>query len=110
MVDRLDAAGHDVTVMARRPEAQETAEGAGLTWAASVAETVRDADAVFVVVFTDDQVWSVCLGDGNALSAMKSAATLVLHTTCDPATAEALQTRQTSEGSASLMPPLGGPH
>jgi 3-hydroxyisobutyrate dehydrogenase len=46
MLDHLVAAGHDVTVLVRRPEARAAAEADRLTWAETVAATVRDADAV----------------------------------------------------------------
>jgi 3-hydroxyisobutyrate dehydrogenase-like beta-hydroxyacid dehydrogenase len=85
MLDRLIAAGHDVTLLVRRPQARAAAEADGLTCAGTVAATVRDADAVFVVVLTDEQVRSVCLGLDGAIAAMKPGAALVQHTTCDPA-------------------------
>ena len=50
MVDRLMAAGHDVTVLVRRPEARAAAEADGLTCADTVPAAVKDADAAFVVV------------------------------------------------------------
>jgi 3-hydroxyisobutyrate dehydrogenase len=87
MLDRLVAAGHDVSVLVRRPQARAAAEAAGLSWAGTVAATVRDADAVFVVVLTDEQVRSVCLGPDGAIAAMKPGATLIQHTTSDPLTA-----------------------
>ncbi|MFF3378044.1 NAD(P)-dependent oxidoreductase [Streptomyces sp. NPDC002680] len=94
IVDRLRAAGHDVTVLVRRPQSRATAEteadADGLTWAPTIAETVRDADAVFVAVLTDEQVRSVCLGPDGALAAMRPGATLIQHTTSDPATAHLL--------------------
>ena len=50
MVDRLVAAGYRPVVHARRPQTQAAAEAGGLRWAASIAETVRDADLVLTVV------------------------------------------------------------
>ena len=71
MVDRLVAAGHDVTALVRRPDAQKGAEAEGLNCADSVAATVDGAEAVFVVVLNDEQVRSVCLGAYGAIAAMK---------------------------------------
>jgi 3-hydroxyisobutyrate dehydrogenase-like beta-hydroxyacid dehydrogenase len=51
-----------------------------------VATTVREAEVVFVVVLNDDQVRSVCLGSDGAVELMTPEATLIQHTTCDPAT------------------------
>ena len=111
MLDRLIAAGHDVTVLVRRPQARAAAEADGLTWAGTVAATVRDADAVFVVVLTDELVRSVCLGRDGAIAAMKAGAALVQHTTCDPATVELLAGAGADRGIRVLDAALsGGPH
>ena len=111
ILDRLAAAGHDVTVLARRPETRAAAEADGLTWAGTVAETVRDADAAVVVVLTDEQVRSVCLGPDGALGAMKPGAVLVQHTTSAPATAQSLVEAGTERGIGVLDAALsGGPH
>jgi 3-hydroxyisobutyrate dehydrogenase-like beta-hydroxyacid dehydrogenase len=111
MLGRLVAAGHDVTVLVRRPPARAAAEAAGLPWAGTVAEAVRDADAVFVVVLTDEQVRSVCLGPDGAIAAMKPGTTLIQHTTSDPATAELLTGAGAERGVRVLDAALsGGPH
>lgn len=111
MLDRLMAAGHEVTVLVRRPQARAAAESAGLSWAGTVAAAVRDADAVFVVVLTDEQVRSVCLGPDGAIAAMKPGATLIQHTTSDPATAELLTGAGAERGIRVLDAALsGGPH
>ena len=85
MVDRLVAAGYLPVVHARRPQTQAAAEAAGLRWAESIAETVRDADLVLTVVFDETQLRSVTLGPDGALAAMKPGSIVVQHTTCDPA-------------------------
>jgi 3-hydroxyisobutyrate dehydrogenase len=111
MLGRLVAAGHDVTVLVRRPQARAAAEADGLTWAGTVAATVRDADAVFVVVLTDEQVRAVCLGREGGIAAMKPGATLVQHTTCDPATVQSLAETGADLGIGVLDAALsGGPH
>ena len=117
MLGRLAAAGHDVTVLIRNPragaaaETVEAAEAAGVSWTETVTATVRDADAVFVVVLTDDQVRSVCLGPDGAIEAMKPGATLVQHTTCDPATLQLLDAAGAERGIAVLDAAVsGGPH
>ncbi|MGH3246190.1 MAG: NAD(P)-dependent oxidoreductase [Trebonia sp.] len=111
MLDRLVAAGHDVTVLVRRAQARAAAEAGGLPWAGTVAEAVRDADAVVVVVLTDDQVRSVCLGPDGAIAAMTPGATLIQHTTSDPVTAELLTEAGAGRGIRVLDAALsGGPH
>ncbi len=86
MLDHLIAAGHDVTVLTRRAQTRTAAEADGLTCADTITETVRDADAVFVVVLKDAQVRSVCLDADGALAGLRPGATLIQHTTCDPLT------------------------
>ncbi|MBL7502578.1 NAD(P)-dependent oxidoreductase [Frankia sp. CNm7] len=111
MVDRLIAAGHEVTVLVRRPEARAAAEADGLTCVDTVPAAVRDADAVFVVVLTDEQVRSVCLGPEGALTAMKPGAVLIQHTTSDPTTAQLLVEAGAVRGIGVLDAALsGGPH
>jgi len=85
MVDRLAAAGYVPVVHARRAQTQAAAEAAGLRWAGSIAETVREADLVLTVVFDEAQLRSVTLGRDGALAAMKRGSILIQHTTCDPA-------------------------
>jgi 3-hydroxyisobutyrate dehydrogenase-like beta-hydroxyacid dehydrogenase len=111
MIDRLVAAGHDVSTLMRRPRARAAAEAAGLAWAGTVTATARDADAVIVVVLTDEQVRSVCLGPDGAIAAMKPGATLIQHTTSDPVTAELLTAAGAERGIRVLDAALsGGPH
>jgi 3-hydroxyisobutyrate dehydrogenase-like beta-hydroxyacid dehydrogenase len=111
MAGRLAAAGHDVTVLARRPEARETAEADGLAWADTVAGAVRAADLVVTVVLTDEQVRSVCLDADGAIAAMQPGAVIVQHTTCDPATPPLIAARAAERGIAVLDAALsGGPH
>ena len=111
MIDRLVGAGHDVTVLVRRPEARPEAEAAGLHCAETVVATVAGAEVVFVVVLNDEQVRSVCLAPQGAVAAMEPGATLIQHTTCDPSTlprlAEAGETRGIGVLDAALS---GGPH
>jgi 3-hydroxyisobutyrate dehydrogenase-like beta-hydroxyacid dehydrogenase len=90
IVDRLVAAGHDVTILARNPQTQAQADADGLTWAQTAVAAARDADVVFSVVLNDDQIRSVFLGPEGVIAAMKPGATIVQHTTSDPSTAHLL--------------------
>ena len=111
IVDRLMTAGHEVTLHTRRPETRAIALKAGASWADTIEETVRGADAVVVVVLTDEQVRSVCLGPDGALAAMPAGATLVQHTTSDPETARLLFEAGAECGVGVLDAALsGGPH
>lgn len=111
MLERLQAAGHPVTVFVRRPEARAALEAAGIRCAHSLAATVRDAAVVFSVVQTDAQVQSVCLGPEGAIAHMQPGASLVQHTTCDPLTVERVAAEATPRGIGVLDAALsGGPH
>lgn len=111
MARRLAAAGHDVTVLARRPQAVDAAEADGLAWADTVTAAVRDADLVFTVVLTDKQVRTVCLGPDGAITAMRPGAVIIQHTTCDPVTPELIASRAADRGIEVLDAALsGGPH
>ena len=111
IVDRLVNAGHDVIALVRQPEARAAAEAEGLTCADSVAATVHDADAVFCVVVTDEQVRSVCLGPDGAIAGMNAGATLIQHTTSDPETALLIAEEGAQRGIKVLDAALSGsPH
>ncbi|MFJ4788656.1 NAD(P)-dependent oxidoreductase [Streptomyces sp. NPDC088794] len=111
MIDRLTTAGHDVTVHARTPRTRAAATADGLTVADTVAATVEGAHAVFVTVLTDAQVREVCLGPDGAVAGMRPGATLVQHTTCDPATVGAVAEAGAARGVDVLDAALsGGPH
>jgi 3-hydroxyisobutyrate dehydrogenase-like beta-hydroxyacid dehydrogenase len=111
IVDRLRAAGHDVSVQLRRDEAQQAADAEGLRWSASVAEAVAGAEVVIVVVLSDAQLREVCLAEDGAIAHMAPGSLLVSHTTCDPATVLAIGATASERGIGLLDAALsGGPH
>jgi 3-hydroxyisobutyrate dehydrogenase-like beta-hydroxyacid dehydrogenase len=140
MVDRLVAAGHDVTVLARSQTARAAIAAAGAHPVSDLAETARGAAVVCVCVFTDAQVIEVCLGgrspetrvavaqrptlpeavahhprtprsDSGLLAAMGEDATLVVHTTGNPRTAQAIAAHAAGRGVRVVDAPVsGGPH
>ncbi|PND54929.1 6-phosphogluconate dehydrogenase [Mycobacterium sp. ENV421] len=110
MVQRLAGAGHDVTVLGRTPEKLIAAGELGATAAGSAADVAREADAVVLCVFTDEQVRQIVLAD-NLLGAMRQGAVLILHTTGNPRTAEAIAAHADELGIGVLDAPVsGGPH
>ncbi|MBB3750646.1 3-hydroxyisobutyrate dehydrogenase-like beta-hydroxyacid dehydrogenase [Mycolicibacterium sp. BK634] len=110
MVRRLADAGHDVTVLGRAPEKLVAAQELGAKSTGSLADLARDADAVVVCVFTDEQVRQICLTD-DLLGTMREGAVLVLHTTGSPRTAEAIAEKAGARGVDVLDAPVsGGPH
>jgi 3-hydroxyisobutyrate dehydrogenase-like beta-hydroxyacid dehydrogenase len=85
MVRRLAAAGHDVIVHARRPEARERCEALGLAATPELRGAVTGAEAVVVCVFSDAQLLDAALGTEGFLSGMEVGALLIIHTTGSPA-------------------------
>jgi 3-hydroxyisobutyrate dehydrogenase-like beta-hydroxyacid dehydrogenase len=84
MLERLRAAGHDVTFRARRAEVIEHATRAG----AVAADGFGDRDVVIVCVYSDEQVREV---GPEVLASMEAGSVLVNHTTGRPSTATWLQ-------------------
>jgi 3-hydroxyisobutyrate dehydrogenase-like beta-hydroxyacid dehydrogenase len=101
MLERLRAAGHDVSFRARRPEVTARAEGLGAKPAADFA----DRDAVIICVYSDDQVRDV---GPEAVAGMRPGATLVNHTTGSPGTVTLLAEAAAPRGVRVLDAALSG--
>jgi 3-hydroxyisobutyrate dehydrogenase-like beta-hydroxyacid dehydrogenase len=56
MVERLAAAGHDLVVYARRPDAAAALAGLGIRHTAELAETAAGVDVLVLCVFSDAQL------------------------------------------------------
>ena len=110
MARKLIEAGHEVRALARSQDKRATLTADGAQPAATAAEVGDGAEAVLVCVFTDEQVQEVCLSSG-LLDAMPEGATLVIHTTGSPRTAEDIATRAAPFGISVIDAPVsGGPH
>jgi 3-hydroxyisobutyrate dehydrogenase-like beta-hydroxyacid dehydrogenase len=59
MVERLAAAGHDLVVYARRPEAAANLDRLGVRSASELAEVAAGADVLLLCVFSDEQLAEV---------------------------------------------------
>src|SRR5665811_1146967 len=70
MVDRLLAAGADVTVYARRAEVREQFARAGAPVVTTLAEAARDADVVLECVYSDPQLEEIALGPEGLIASM----------------------------------------
>lgn len=106
MIGRLVAAGHEVTVHARRPEVADDLRRQDLTVLGDVAGTVHDAEVVVLCVFDDAQLLTVML-DENALPALRPGAVVVSHVTGSPTTARRMQDAA-PDGVAVLDVPISG--
>jgi 3-hydroxyisobutyrate dehydrogenase-like beta-hydroxyacid dehydrogenase len=101
MLERLRAAGHDVSFRARRPEVASRAQSLGARPAADFA----DRDAVIICLYSDEQVRDV--GPG-VVASMRPGATLVNHTTGSPATVALLAEAASPRGVRVLDAALSG--
>lgn len=107
MVDRLHAAGHDLTVHARRSGTRQSLREDGLTVVPHVVDAVTNAELVIVCVFDDEQLDDVMIASG-ALAAMEGKASiLVNHVTGDPVTSRRLQA-EAPAGVTVLDAPVSG--
>lgn len=108
MVKRLVEAGHDVEAVGRSDEKRRAVAALGARPVPDLTATAPDADVVIVCVFTDDQVKQVCL-DGPLVEQMRPGATLIVHTTGSPNTAQSIASRFPGVGVVDA-PVSGGPH
>ncbi|MGE2815784.1 NAD(P)-dependent oxidoreductase [Mycobacterium heidelbergense] len=108
MVARLVEAGHDVSAMGSTAEKRRELELLGASAVNDMAGAATQADVVIVCVFTDDQVRQVCL-DSALLPTMPPGSVLIVHTTANPETIEAIAARA---GDVDVVdaPVSGGPH
>ncbi|WP_326655991.1 NAD(P)-dependent oxidoreductase [Streptomyces sp. NBC_00385] len=106
MVERLVGEGHRVRVHVRTPEALEALARVGAFPVASAGAAARDAEAVLVCLYDDEQVRAVCL-EGELPAALSAGAVLVVHTTGSPRVVQALAARGATVVDA---PVSGGPH
>jgi len=90
MVERLAAAGTDLVVYARRPEAQATLDGLGVRHTAELAEAAGGADVLLLCLFSDKQLTEV---DQPLLSALPDGAVVASHVTGRASTLQALAGR-----------------
>ena len=67
MVERLAAAGHDVAVYARRPQARSALAALGVAQADELPAVAARADVLLVCVFNDEQLAEVAGPLGDAL-------------------------------------------
>jgi len=108
MVFRLIEAGHDVRALGRTAEKRLDLIQLGAGAVSDVSEVGAQADVVVLCVFTDEQLREVCL-DSALLSTMPPGSALVVHTTANPKTIDAIATR-TNGVDVIDAAVSGGPH
>ncbi len=109
LVDRLRAAGFEVSAYARRSEVRDDLTAAGVRCVDSLAELGAGNDVVIVYVFSDEQVRTIAL-DGGLADAMEPGSVMMVTTTGSPRTVEAIHGRVAARGVGVVdAPGSGGP-
>ena len=97
MCDHVIAGGHDVTVFDPYPPAVEPRAKAGAKVAATPAAAARDADAICVVVRTDEQALESIAGPDGVLQGAPAGSIVMLHSTVAPETVRELHAACTAK-------------
>ncbi len=109
MAGHLAAAGHDVTVYNRTAtKADGWVNRHGGAMGATPREAVDGAEFVMSCVGNDDDLRSVCLGEGGAFSGMSNGAVFVDHTTVSSKVTHELCNVANDKGIAFVDAPVSG--
>ena len=108
MAERILAAGHPLTVYARRPEVVARFADLGAEIASSPADLGRRADIACVCVLTDAQAQEVVLGPDGLLVGLGAGDVLVNHTTGAPATVRHMAELASARDIAVVDAPVSG--
>jgi 3-hydroxyisobutyrate dehydrogenase-like beta-hydroxyacid dehydrogenase len=108
MVQRLVAAGHAVTVYARRAEVRAACADVGAAAGDSLAGALPGAEVIVVCLYADAQVRELALGPGGLVAEAEPGALVVLHTTGSPATARDLAREGEARGVRVVDAPVSG--
>ena len=90
MVERMRAAGIDVTACARRTEAIDALNAIGAKAVPTATESAKDVDFLIACLFSDAQLGSTMIDEGT-LTALKPGAIFASHVTGSPALLHRLQ-------------------
>ena len=105
MAERIVAAGHSLTVWARRAEALEPFIATGAKAAASVAQLGAQCDLVGICVVDDAGVAAICR---QLIPAMRPGSLIAIHSTILPESAVALAAQCAERGIALIDAPVSG--
>lgn len=108
MALRLLAAGHAVSVWARRPEAAAPLLAAGAARCASAAEVARNSEVVFTIVTYGHDVDQVVFGEAGLAEGLAAGSVLVDMSTIAPDVARGIASRLAGQGVAMLDAPVSG--
>jgi 3-hydroxyisobutyrate dehydrogenase-like beta-hydroxyacid dehydrogenase len=108
MVSRLLAAGHDVSVLARREEVRASLAEEGATVVSTPAEAAGGAEVIVVCLFSDAQLIEVSHGSDGLLAAIERGTTVASHVTGRRATILELAELAGSRGDGFVDAPVSG--
>jgi 3-hydroxyisobutyrate dehydrogenase len=108
MALRLLDEGFEVHVYDLNDDAVHACTDEGAIAATSIADVARESDIVAVAVLDDDQVTSVLCGDDGILPSAKHGATILIHSTILPWTAQELRGRAADHGVHVVDAPVSG--
>lgn len=107
MAHALIAAGHDLTVWARRPEIASEWRSAGAAWADTAAQVAQGQDIVALCV-TDEAAIREILVDRGLLAAMEDGQILAIHATISPEAMLNLEALAQARGVRLVDAPVSG--
>ncbi len=108
MVRNLVAAGYDVTAFDLDPSRVEVAVKDGGKGAASIAETVREADVVITMVPASPQVEAVVLHEGGVLESIRPGSLIIDMSSITPQTSVDVAKAAADKGVQVLDAPVSG--
>lgn len=108
MVDRLLAAGHPVTVHARRPEVCDALTAAGARVVGNAREAAAAGDVVLACLFSDAQLVEAAEGPDGILAGLRPGAVLASHVTGERATVVRLAEAAAAVGADVVDAPVSG--
>ena len=108
MVERMLAAGHAVTVYARRAEVRDRFAAAGASVTDVIAEAAVGNQVVLECLYSDAQAEDLFLGDGGLVRALESGAVFGMHHTGSPAFAQRVAEAARARGADAVDAPVSG--
>lgn len=108
MAGHLLAAGHDLALWARRPEAAAELIAAGAAWCETPAALAAASEVVMTIVTTGDDVEALAFGPDGLAQGFAPGAAHVDMSTIAPAAARGLAARYAARGVAWLDAPVSG--
>ncbi|MDP2013533.1 MAG: NAD(P)-dependent oxidoreductase [Actinomycetota bacterium] len=98
IVKRLSLAGVDPFVVDRSGKLTGELTEAGIRSSSSAIEVARESDVVYICVLTDQQVKDAALSETGIIAEIPAGGVIIVHTTCDPQTLEAIAREAAMKG------------